>query len=201
MLAMAGSWDFSPAVFTDEQNAVLREVLLKFMDRNQLNQPSMAKMLHIEQPSVGRYIQAKNPTGFAYPVATKIARLAGYIGVDALFAAKGVALDARATDPDPTTHGTQAQAMTVTTMKPCGGSSARSLASREPISRPVFVAIVVAVLLAPVVPCSAPQRAEPWADGRKPMVGFPSLVRPTPKTKTKIKVRSLVQLSPIPPHP
>lgn len=111
MLAMGVKKQGKNPNFTEEQNAVLREALVGFMERNGLNQPAMAKMLKIEQPSVGRYVQAKNPTGFAYPVATKVARLAGYIGVDALFAAKGVALDAKATEPDPNVDDRQAMGM------------------------------------------------------------------------------------------
>ena len=111
MLAMAPKRAGKNPNFTDEQNAVLREELMAFMQENDLNQPAMAKKLGIEQPSVGRYVQAKNPTGFAYPIATKIARLRGYIGVDALFATRGVALDAKAAEVDPTLHPTQADGM------------------------------------------------------------------------------------------
>ena len=81
------------AVFAPAQNAALRDALnsLGFT-----SQAAAAEALGIEQQSAGRLMR---DGGFSFSTGRKVAQLAGYEGVDAFFAAKGIA-----NAPDSTTN-------------------------------------------------------------------------------------------------
>lgn len=82
------------AVFTEAQNAALRDALVALSFPSQA---AAAEALGIEQQSAGRLTGGHG--GFSYASATKVAQLSGYSGVDAFFAEKGIAAaPASATD-------------------------------------------------------------------------------------------------------
>lgn len=99
-----------PQNFTDEQNELLRRELVAFKERNGLTQEELGKKLDVEQQSAGRLLSVRG-SGFSYVTATRAAQLLGYVGVDAFFLDKGVALGQKAPDVDPTIDARQAQGM------------------------------------------------------------------------------------------
>ena len=82
VLFMAGA---KPPNFTPEQTAVLLAVVKAMASGNQT---AIAKILGVKQQTVSGYFSGK---GFSYQTGTKIAVEAGFPGLDAMFAAHGVA--------------------------------------------------------------------------------------------------------------
>lgn len=99
-----------PQNFTPEQNDALRRALNQYMRENQMSQSEMGKILHIEQQNVGRLMNSL-AQGFSYTTATRLVRRMGFIGVDAFFEVRSVALDKKAHDVDRNVDARQADAM------------------------------------------------------------------------------------------
>lgn len=79
------------SVFTPAQNRALRAELRRIRGAYD-SQAALGSAIGVEQQNAGRLLNDAD-AGFSYATATAVARLAGFAGVDALFRAKGVALD------------------------------------------------------------------------------------------------------------
>lgn len=78
-------------VFTDAQNAALREALKDMKARKGLSQAGIGVVLGIKQQNVGRVLNSTTD-GFAWATATRLVRALGYASPETFFRAKGVAL-------------------------------------------------------------------------------------------------------------
>jgi hypothetical protein len=89
--------------FTPAQNAALRkELALLNKTRSQV---ALGQELGIKQQNVGRLLNNKD-AGFAYTTASRLVRMAGFVGVDAFFARMGLSVtEAPDSEPGVSHHG------------------------------------------------------------------------------------------------
>lgn len=87
-----------PPTFTPEQSVALRKALEEMRQAKGWTQAQLGDKIGVAQQNASRVLKSGN---FGYINATKAARLLGYIGIDAFFEARSVALPRVAADVDP----------------------------------------------------------------------------------------------------
>lgn len=90
MWLMAKRRDRGLRVFTAKQNRALRSALLELKTSRKLSQMGLGRLLGIAQQNAGRLLRDRN-AGFGFNTAARLARELGFGGVEAFFAAKGLA--------------------------------------------------------------------------------------------------------------
>lgn len=81
-------------IFSSEQNEALRaelQTLLSKLPERERSQKGAAGILGVVQQTAGRYVNGD--VGFGYLIGTRLARKAGFRGVDDLFEAHGVSVE------------------------------------------------------------------------------------------------------------
>lgn len=88
MFGMAKRHPGKPSVFSRKQNQALRNLLLELRGTYS-SQKALGEALGIAQQNAARLLSDRR-AGFAYATASAVVRLAGFAGVDAFFADRGL---------------------------------------------------------------------------------------------------------------
>lgn len=102
MYSMAKRRTGKVAGFTAAQNKALRATL-KEIAQQYASQKELGMALGVRQQNAGRLLNDSR-AGFGYTTALAVARLAGFGGVEALFAAKGLAPESSPVLEDTSLH-------------------------------------------------------------------------------------------------